>query len=448
MKKILLLGIGMCIAAIGNAATITVTNTNDNGAGSLRQALLDADNGDTINFSVTGVINSTSFLPISKDLTIIGPGADILRIDGGGTDRIFFDDVYAMNTVSISGLELTNGYTTSYGSAIFGRGFNLTINNCEIHNCNLGGSNGTLAVFSITTNGLASMTINNCAIYDNTGGCHAIGIYATDGADIYITNSTLYNNVGGSGCGGPQGAAIWSNGGEVELTNVTIAGHNTGGSVIYLQDFEDFVDPTQNDICSFISTNCIYDNSIPNFSYFSTLGGTTVSQESNISNDNSMSSFLVATNLLNSTSAQLDPSGLSDNVGTTSTIALTSASPAINSANPTFAPGTDQRGNSRNGIPDIGAFEFNGTTLGIMENSFGNRLLVYPNPTSGDFSINLGTTYENAKIVITDISGKMIESNTMTQSQILNLSIKEPAGIYFVSIQSGDKKAVVKIIKQ
>ena len=88
------------------------------------------------------------------------------------------------------------------------------------------------------------------------------------------------------------------------------------------------------------------------------------------------------------------------------------------------------------------------TTVGIIENSFGDGLTVYPNPTSGDFSINLGTTYENTKIVITDISGKMIESKTTTQSQILNLCIKEPIGIYIVSIQAGNKSAVIRLVKE
>jgi len=88
------------------------------------------------------------------------------------------------------------------------------------------------------------------------------------------------------------------------------------------------------------------------------------------------------------------------------------------------------------------------TTLSIIENSFGIDLLVYPNPTSGDFSINLGTAYENVKIEIIDISGKMIESKTITQSQILNLSLKESVGIYIVSIQAGNKNAVIRMLKE
>ena len=43
-----------------HAATITVTNTNDSGPGSLRQALANANNGDRINFAVTGAITLTS----------------------------------------------------------------------------------------------------------------------------------------------------------------------------------------------------------------------------------------------------------------------------------------------------------------------------------------------------------------------------------------------------
>jgi ELWxxDGT repeat protein len=88
------------------------------------------------------------------------------------------------------------------------------------------------------------------------------------------------------------------------------------------------------------------------------------------------------------------------------------------------------------------------TTVGIVENNFEHKLTVYPNPTSGNFSIDLGSIFENSEISITDISGKLVVSKTITQSQVLNLSINEPAGIYIVSIQAGDKKAVIRLIKE
>ena len=88
------------------------------------------------------------------------------------------------------------------------------------------------------------------------------------------------------------------------------------------------------------------------------------------------------------------------------------------------------------------------TSVGVLENTFGDEFAVYPNPTNGNFSINLGAIYESLIVSITDISGKLIDSKTITQSQILNLNIKEPAGLYMVSVQAGDKKANIRLIKE
>ncbi|HEV2716511.1 MAG TPA: hypothetical protein VGU64_14715, partial [Terriglobales bacterium] len=54
------------------ANVITVTNGNDSGPGSLRQAIADAQDGDTINFdpSVNVVTLTTAELSISQSITI------------------------------------------------------------------------------------------------------------------------------------------------------------------------------------------------------------------------------------------------------------------------------------------------------------------------------------------------------------------------------------------
>ena len=96
-------------------ATFTVTNLLDAGAGSLRQAMLDANatpGADDIDFSVTGQIDIVSQLPtITDDLTITGPGSDLLTIDAGGNSRVFeVNDGTATDiTVTLSGLTITGG---------------------------------------------------------------------------------------------------------------------------------------------------------------------------------------------------------------------------------------------------------------------------------------------------------------------------------------------------
>jgi hypothetical protein len=77
-----LVSASFCLQA--SAATITVLNTNDSGAGSLRQAISDSSSGDTINFdsSLNGqtITLTSGELLIDKNLTITGPGANQLAI--------------------------------------------------------------------------------------------------------------------------------------------------------------------------------------------------------------------------------------------------------------------------------------------------------------------------------------------------------------------------------
>src|SRR5438477_13189650 len=82
-------------AGSGFATTRTVTNLNDSGPGSLRDAIAASGSGDTINFAVTGTIVLTSAsLSVNHNLTIQGPGANSLTIRRSSNliFRIFYFD--------------------------------------------------------------------------------------------------------------------------------------------------------------------------------------------------------------------------------------------------------------------------------------------------------------------------------------------------------------------
>jgi hypothetical protein len=165
----------LCVfVTAAHAATITVTNTNDSGPGSLRQALMITNDGDTINFAVTGTITLTSGgLPINKNITISGPGAVQLSIDGNQALLVF--GVFPGKAATISGLTVMNAQ-----SGILNDG-TVTVTNCVLSgNSNDGLSNYGVATVSscvLTGNlyhGLYSYqgetTVSNCVVSGNAGG--------------------------------------------------------------------------------------------------------------------------------------------------------------------------------------------------------------------------------------------------------------------------------------
>ena len=109
----------LCLIALSaQAVTITVTNTNDSGAGSLRQALADAHDGDTIDFGVTGTITlTTGGLPVNKSISINGPGSDHLTVDGNHASGVFYVQVEGGGATTIAGLTITNG-NANHGGGI------------------------------------------------------------------------------------------------------------------------------------------------------------------------------------------------------------------------------------------------------------------------------------------------------------------------------------------
>lgn len=90
---------------------------------------------------------------------------------------------------------------------------------------------------------------------------------------------------------------------------------------------------------------------------------------------------------------------------------------------------------------------FSVTTVGTTESEFGNSFKLFPNPTNGAFSIDMGENYNEATVSVRDLNGKLILSNTYSNRQFLNLELNESSGVYLLVIESKDKTAVIRLVK-
>jgi hypothetical protein len=232
------------ICSLGMSAyadIITVTNTNDSGPGSLRQALADANNGDTINFAVTGTIGlTTGELLVDKAITISGPGAENLAVNGNAKDRVFH---VTGENVTISGLTITNGNASGNGlggGGIYNDHSTLTVNNCAIsgnHTDRQGGgiyndgsgSSATLMILNSTISG--NFALSSQAIV--AGGGIANDSSNAGSATLTIVDSLVDGNVAdgvSSGASDGNGGGIYNNGAGATLamTNSIVSNNRAG----------------------------------------------------------------------------------------------------------------------------------------------------------------------------------------------------------------------------
>ena len=245
----------VCAGAISaHADIITVTNTNDSGPGSLRQALADANDGDTIDFTVTGTIGLTSDeLEVNSSISISGPGANSLAVSNVTVTPFRVFHLMLGHTVTIQSLTISGGYAQyDYGGGIFNDHATLTVTDC-MFTANYSGicggaiynDSGTVTVINNTISGNLSGNENSGA---NGAGICSSGV----GATLTIVNSVIAGNsayngnfVGGYGGGIAAGALVIdkstisanragfngggiSSGGPATITNSTINGNQAG----------------------------------------------------------------------------------------------------------------------------------------------------------------------------------------------------------------------------
>ncbi|WNM57808.1 DUF2341 domain-containing protein [Candidatus Nitrospira allomarina] len=315
----------------GVLATYTVTTTTDGGAGSLRQAILNANANagtDTITFVGSGTYlltltgtgenaAATGDLDITESLNIIGNGAGSTIIDASGLgatpDRVF--DIRTGIT-TISGVTIKGGSGTTGAGIETQTGTTLNLIDVELRE-NVSSSNGG-AIFNRATLSLDRVTIAN-----NTASSNGGGIYFSGGGSGTLTNVTISSNSAANAGG------LYNFNTTVTILNSTIANNSTGitqvggGAITQLK-------------------NSILDNVGANANTPLTSMGFNIDSDGTAGFGGPVDPMLGA---------------LTDNGGPTRTHALLAGSPAIDAGTATGAPAVDQRGVTRDASVDIGAFE-------------------------------------------------------------------------------------------
>jgi len=399
--------------------SFVVINTNDAGAGSLRQALLTANQSpgaDTITFSLSAgpqTIKLAGALPNITDSVNIsnstGPANLTVRRDTGGNYRIFNIPGGGLNVV-MNGLTIRDGLLISDGAGGAGirSASQLTLTDCVITNnetkntsaafgggvallgsgvgtftnCTISGNKATPTDGSADAAGggvvireSAAATFTGCTISDNTATDRGGGIYSNsnDSNPLTLSNCTVSGNTlipfGPSSLGAAIGIAVQSAGATVRVTNCTITNNTSpeteGG--IRMRD----VTTTMGTLL--LRNTIIANNTAPNLKVDNVCGSalTINSQGGNLTSDDGSGFLTQATDQINK-----DPllAPLADYGGRTYTRALLPGSPAINAGTNTGAPAADQRGIARVSAPDSGAFESRGFALAAA--SGGNQSAV------------------------------------------------------------------------
>ena len=362
-------------------------------------------------------------LPVNDagTITITGPGARNLAIDGNAVGRVFEINPEGSVTANISGVTIRNGNAGRGpgGGVDIGRHATVTLDKVTITG-NVAYSGGGIGHDGESLT-VTNSTLSNNSITDSGNGCYAGAAMDTRGAAVTtFVNDTVTGNISSDSC---------STGGTINtcdtatFTNVTISGNSGPGGALF---FFRTCNPTtlKNSILANQTGSAVCVGTITAI----TDGG------SNLDSDNSCGFTTTGPtfDLINT-----DPmlAGLANNGGPTNTLALKSGSPAIDAVKNTCPdPSTDQRGLSRpqGSACDIGAFEFSALKVTSVTASCGpvaggGSVTITGSGFLGATSVKFGGVAAQSFTVVSDTQINAVAPAGQSGQQV-DITVTTPAG--------------------
>ncbi len=422
-------------------ALFTVTNLSNSGAGSLRQAIVDANaasGADTIDFSPAvfatqkTITLSSGELSITGSLTITGPTAGV-RISGNNASRVFDITGAASNSATFLRLAIMNGDAGSEsGGGIRSQGPLLDLRDCTIADCRAK-EGGAIAT------GLEDVFLARCGIFGNSatfgsGG----GVYhGSSSSRLFVYNSTFAENFSFA-----YGGAIYTGGLTMHNSTLMVNYCNNIGGGIYRPNNAGLVE---------IESSVVADNIAPTNPDIQVIGGTVRLKTSAIGTGG-FSIDDKGGNLPTGITLKLGP--LADNGGLSKTRLPAFDSPLINVGSNPLGVSSDQRGTSYprvlNGLPDIGAAE---TLDTVVRNTFDSgpgslrQLVADSNGYKGADTLTFDPAAFNSVKLITLVSGQLDINESLTivgpGANLLTINGNQASRIFqAVSVPTGTAIAI------
>jgi hypothetical protein len=249
-------------------------NSQDSGAGSLRQLIQETPDGAIIDIapcSAVAVTLTTGELLIGTNLTLNGSGPDLLtvrRSAAQGTPEFRVFEVAAGRTVNLSGMTVSNGKASGEGGGISNSG-TLTVTGCVVSN-----NSASFAGGGIDTAIAAETNVEGSAVGNNSANYYGGGIDNQSKGTTNVTDSAVSGNSAGE-----LGGGIFDIAGTVSVTRSTVSNNssrNIGGGVANFGGALSVADSTVSGNSAAISGGGIYNNAAATAS----LGSSTVSNNS------------------------------------------------------------------------------------------------------------------------------------------------------------------------
>lgn len=441
--------------APGPNAVLPVTScADDGGPGTLRSVVATAVSGDTVDMTQlscsTITLTSGTISILVNDLTLQGPGANALTLDGGGVDRVIGHGVGAGSNLTINDISISNGHTEAVraqGGCVLSFG-NVSLTRATISNCSVDGGSSKYAAAGGGLMANGDLTLTDSSLVDNTvsaiGGTYAAS-YGSLGGGAYVRGNALIidSTISGNSVQAPTGTNGYRayGGGIVAMQslvvyNSTIAFNTAdqrGGGVFRFASSADYGTDLQSTIVA-DNTVAYQGYSAADFGGYGTISG---------ANNLIGTSDLTVPGDTLTADPQLQP--LADNGGSTLTHALSPGSPAIDAGNNSATLAFDQRGDGYPRVSglaaDIGAFEYQQVFAApTLTKTFApDEILIEGIST---LTITLGNTNAAAATLSADLVDNLpapilIADPPDAQTTCLNGSVMANAGDSSVLLASG-----------